>query len=127
VIDGEPAIKALADAVRILRDRKTLIEVVPRYSSPSNGIEETINGLIEGDVLVICLRIHDMLDVTVNAEHPALGWIIRHAGWLWIRFAVHIHGFTSYQCLRGRIDTGKIAEFGECVCSLAAQRHKSRR
>jgi len=118
VIDGEPAIKALADAVRILRDRKTLIEVVPRYSSPSKGIEETINGLIEGDVLVICLRIHDMLDVTA-----ALGWIIRHAGWLWIRFAVHIHGFTSYQSLRGRIDSGKIAEFGECVfaCSPEAQ------
>jgi hypothetical protein len=73
VIDGEPAIKALADAVRILRDHKTLVEVVPRYSSASKGIGETINGLIEGDVRVMCLRLHDMLDVTINAEHPALG------------------------------------------------------
>jgi hypothetical protein len=77
------------------------VEVVPRYSSASKGIGETINGLIEGDVRVMCLRLHDMLDVTINAEHPALGWIIRHAGWLRIRFAVHSDGFTSYQSLRG--------------------------
>ena len=42
-IDGEPAIRALGDAIQQARSEETVIECRPKYSSPSMGSIENIN------------------------------------------------------------------------------------
>ena len=44
-IDGEPAIRALGEAIQYARIKGTVIECRPRYSTPSMGPIENMNSV----------------------------------------------------------------------------------
>ena len=113
--DGEPAITALAVAVRHARQFPTLLEQKPRYSPQSMGAIENSNKEIKGLIRTMVIYLLEHAKVAVTTESTLLDWLVRHAGWLINHYAVRSDGKTAYERLKGRPYGGKIAMFGECV------------
>ena len=61
------------------------------------------------------LRFQGKYNIIMNSEHPALGFMARHAAFLLTRFAVKSDGLTRYRRLKCKDYTGELAEFGEAV------------
>lgn len=98
--DGEPAIKAFQTALTTTRQRKTLAENSPRYSSQSLGPGENCNKLVEGQARVLLFHLEarvPKLVLTINI----VAWAVRHAYWLWTRCQVKNDGKTAYKNLKG--------------------------
>ena len=73
--DGEPAIRALSVGIRHARSEETVIECLPKYSSPSMGPVENMNKELCG--LVRCFRIYlrEKAKTEITTESPLLPWL----------------------------------------------------
>jgi hypothetical protein len=114
-VDGEPAIKALAEAIRLARPESTVIEVKPRYSPESMGAVENMNKELKNIVRCFALQLKDEAKMELHTNHPLLPWLVRHSGWCICMYRVRSDGRTAYERLKGRPYSGKIALFGECL------------
>lgn len=116
--DGEPAIVKLAEAVRLTRnvnDLETVLRTGPRYSSASMGSLERANQEIASLVRTAKLAFERRFQVKLGVQSPLLPWIVRHAGWVYTRFAIKEDGLTPYKRLFGRGYGGTLCELGESV------------
>ena len=78
--DGEPSIQAVATRLARARPR-TLLETAPRYSSQSfGGVGSFQKRLIE-DVRTLRSSSEMQLATEIDANHPVLLWLVRHAAW----------------------------------------------
>ncbi|CAK0841766.1 unnamed protein product [Prorocentrum cordatum] len=114
-VDGEPAIKALAEAIRIGRADPTVLEMKPRYSPESMGGVENMNKEVKNLLRTIVLYLMDVAKVELHTGHPLVPWLVRHCGWCICMYRVRADGQTGYERLKGRPYNGKIALFGECL------------
>jgi hypothetical protein len=113
--DGEPALKALRNAItKGLPDGATPI-VTPVGESQSNGG-------IEGAVRLVkdLLRVHLMaLEAKIGARfptgHPVLTWLVEHVSDLISKHMVGVDGKTGYERLFGRPSREEGLEFGETL------------
>ena len=117
VTDGEPSIKALAEAVaKQIGTGAQLLNVPKETHGPSNGAAERA-------VLEVARQVRTLVHA-VESKYPTLHitnettlypWLVRHAGWLITRYLVKVDGRTPYGRLRGREFKGEVVEALETV------------
>ena len=123
--DQEPAAQALASAAKAARRAETVITSGPRKDSTSKGRIENMVGMVEGLLRTVILSVQHHYNVTLDPDHPILGWAVRHTGWILTRYAMKDNGMTPYRLLRGKDYRGIVVEFAECVLfSLAGAQPK---
>ena len=126
--DGEPAIVALAEAVKA---KAKQIDIKPEHSitgdSASNGEIENANKLIQNQVRTLYDALKDRYKVEIPSEHPVLKWLILHSGVLLTRFMVGNDGKTAYERERGKKYRRSLPEFGEIVHYMPLKRKESKR
>ena len=67
-IDGEPAIRALGEAIQYARIKETVIECRPRYSTPSMGPIENMNKELCGPVRCSRIYLREKAKLEVTTE-----------------------------------------------------------
>ena len=80
--DGEPACKALQDAIETCRDATTVIENSPPEESQSNGVVEKAIDEVEGIVRILNSALQERLGGTLEPDHPVITWLIEWAATL---------------------------------------------
>ena len=129
--DGEPATKALMDAVaKTCRGLgiKVHFEPVVIGSHQSNGAAEKVVDLVRSlaNTLIGSLEKSCKCNkVTFGAMHPIYGWALAHAAFLHNRFRVS-DGQTAYERAYDRMYTGKLVTFGACVLGYLKTEFKGR-
>ena len=112
--DGEPSIRALADAAAKQWNKEAQIQTAPRDSHASNGAVERcileVSRQVRTVVHALESRYPGFKVKTTSLVYP---WAVRHAAWLLTRFLIKSDGKTPYERLRGREYRGEITEFGE--------------
>ena len=129
--DGEPATKALMDAVsKTCRGLgiKVHFEPVVIGAHQSNGAAEKVVDLVRSlaNTLISSLeKACGCNKVTFGAMHPVYGWALAHASFLHNRFRVS-DGQTAYERAYDRMYTGKLVTFAECVLGFLKTEFKGR-
>ena len=114
--DGEPAVKALAEAVAAERaELETLLETTSVKSSQSIGVVEAGNYQLAAQIRVLKADAEAALGITLDVDHPMVAWLIRHSAWLLNRFAIGKDGYTAFERSRGRSFKGEMAKLFEMV------------
>eukprot|EP00971_Amphidinium_carterae_P345847 6487010-Amphidinium_carterae.1 len=115
--DGEPAIKALGEQVRVrclkqLSIRLQLI-VAPRYSSQTLGSVGAMQNVCAKQLR--CLRGDFELryGMELTPDHTLWAWLVRHSGWCIERLHIRGTGTTAYQDTFGQSYKGALVQFGE--------------
>jgi hypothetical protein len=124
--DGDPAIIALARAVVRARNRESedsMTQILLRQSPPgshsSNGMAEVTVKSIESLTHTRVFQKH--YNVTVKGDSAILGWIVRHAAFIYNRFMVKPTGRTPLEELKLiRYDSPVLAS-SERLCLAASQ------
>ncbi len=113
--DGEPALKALRNAITAGLPNGATPIVTPVGESQSNGG-------IEGAVRLVkdLLRVHLMaLEAKIGArfpkDHPVLTWLVEHVSDLITKHMMGVDGKTGYERLFGRPSREEGLEFGETL------------
>eukprot|EP00971_Amphidinium_carterae_P338046 6475206-Amphidinium_carterae.1 len=114
--DAEHAITAVAKAVRTARaPLETQLEVAPVGSHASIGVVERGNRTLGEQIRVMRGQLESRLGLTLALQHTLVVWLVRHAAWLLCRFLVKTDGRTPFERTKGKVYSGEIAEFGECL------------
>ena len=113
--DGEPAIKALKEAVQT--DSSMKIEVSGRQGEPreqiikeespacdsrSNGYIESVIKGIQGKIRTMKDALESRIGIKLKDDHSSLPWLIRHAGFIKSRFNIDESGRSPYGNGKGR-------------------------
>ncbi len=113
--DGEPALKALRDAiVKGLPDGATPV-ITPVGESQSNGGIEGAVRIVKDIVRVHLLALEAKIDAKFPSGHPVLTWLIEHASDIVSKHMVGVDGKTGYERLFGRPSREEGLEFGETL------------
>ena len=126
--DGEPAIVALAEAVKAKAKQVDIhLEQSITGDSASNGEIENANKLIQNQIRTMFDALKLRYKVEIPSDHPILKWLILHAGALLTRFMVGNDGKTAFERERGKKYRRSLPEFGETVHYMPLRRKESKR
>ena len=123
--DQEPAMKALFERVRRLRNasgEQTLEENSPVGESQANGVVEEAIKEVEEMVATILSSLEEMLRGTLPQECAAVAWAIEYAAVLLNYYKEGADGKTPFERHRGAKHERPVAEFGESVLYLPLDR-----
>jgi hypothetical protein len=113
--DGEPALKALRNAItKGLPDGATPI-VTPVGESQSNGGIEGAVRLVKDLLRVHLMALEAKIGARFPAGHPVLTWLVEHVSDLISKHMVGVDGKTGYERLFGRPSREEGLEFGETL------------
>ena len=105
--------------VSILVDDDAVLEAVPECSavgeSASNGKAERAAQMLEDQVRNRKSALEARINARVNAEHPAMRWLVRQAALILNRFSVNPNVQTPYQTLHEKHASDTCVEFGTKV------------
>ena len=113
--DGEPAIVALQAEVARRRDGRTVPINPPAYDPQGNGPAEKAVQDVTGHVRCLKLALEARIKCNLDAKHPVITWMMRHAAFLLTRLSKGHDGMTSWRRLMKRNYYGLLTEFGESV------------
>ena len=125
--DPEPSIKQVMNAFEACRSRlglPTSKQWVPKESHASNGAAEKAISTIRTNGLTLRAFVEKRIAAKVEGHHHFFPWIMRHAGFLYNRFAVTPKGATSYEVVFGRPFKGHLVSLGELVIFHKASKHR---
>ena len=91
-VDGEPAIKALAEAIQAARRDSTTLEIKPRYSPASMGAVENVNKEVKNLLRTFTLHLKDAVGIELHTTHALVPWLVRHIGWILCVYRVRNDG-----------------------------------
>ena len=114
--DGEPAIIALAEKVKmklLAEGMKVDVETSPRYSSKSMGAVGRAQRTLEGQVRSMKADVELSTSLKVDPDWPIWPWLVRHAGWLLERFHVRANNRTAFEDCFDVKYKGEVLKFGE--------------
>ncbi len=113
--DGEPALKALRNAItRALPEGATPI-VTPVGESQSNGGIEGAVKIVKGVLRVHLAALERKIGAKFPSGHPVLTWLVEHVSDIITKYAVGVDGKTGYERLFGRPVREEGLEFGETL------------
>jgi hypothetical protein len=113
--DGEPALKALRDAiVKGLPDGATPI-TTPVGESQSNGGIEVAVRTVKGLLRVHLAALERKIGAKFPSGHPVLTWLVEHVSDLICKYMVGVDGKTGFERLFGRPVREEALEFGETL------------
>ena len=92
-----------------------MLESTPHCSSQSLGACERANRTCEGHIRTLRLWCESVLGATLEITENAMAWLVRHAGWLTVRFLIKSDGKSAYQRLKGKAYTGEVVPLFELV------------
>ena len=124
--DGEPAILALKAEVKEKIKIDVLCEEPSVGESQSNGEIENANRLMQGQVRTMFDALKTRYGFDIDTKHPALKWLIQHAGAIITRFMTGVDGKTAWERERGKKYRRQLPEFGECVHYMPIRRSGSK-
>ena len=130
--DGEPAIKALAAAVKSELARKSGVEQVILRNSPpgshaSNGATENTVKIVAGLSRTLREHLTEKTGLKITTQSAILPWMVRHAAYLQGRIArKQINGRTAYEDLKLTKFKGTLLELGESVIARQAGEHSAK-
>ncbi|CAK0790137.1 unnamed protein product, partial [Prorocentrum cordatum] len=115
--DGERPINRLVDVFIETRSSKHSASKrnTPKGSSQSAGLIERSNYEVEKQYRALKHRLESVYKQVFPLSDKIQPWLVRHAGWLLVRFLVKADGKTPYSQSFGKDNNGEIMEFGECV------------
>ena len=114
--DGEPAIKAMREAIKHARKGETAFGTSPPRDPQSNGVAERAVKEFMGQMRKLKLGLESRLRTTIPNDHALIDWIAQHAGLLIAKYLRGSpDGFTAHYRMFGKDYNGDLAEFGECV------------
>jgi hypothetical protein len=110
----------------------TIIRGSKLYSHQSNALAENTVGIIGGIFRSLRLATEKKLNTTttsykIDAKHPLVPWLGRHAGWILTRFQNRSWGGSSFKQLFGVEYKGEVTEFAEVLWYRLAARVSSGR
>jgi hypothetical protein len=113
--DGEPALKALRNAIaKGLPDGATPI-VTPVGESQSNGGIEGAVRIVKGLLRVHLMALEAKIGAKFPSGHPVLAWLVEHVTDVISKHMVGVDGKTGYERLFGRPSREEGLEFGELL------------
>ena len=123
--DQEPAITAMVDRVKAIRDeqgKETDIEWAPKYDSDANGHAERGVQAAEGMLRTLKFELENKIGGRIPSDHPMVAWMTRHAADLITKLEIKQNGRTSYEMLKGRPYSGEVAGFGQKILFMLPKR-----
>ena len=121
----EPAITAMVDKIKEIRDKQgkeTDVEWAPRYDSGANGLAERGVQAAEGMTRTLKLELEDKIGGRIPADHPVISWMVRHAADLVTKLEIEQTGETSFETLRGRPYSVDMVGFWQKVVFMLTKR-----
>eukprot|EP00969_Alexandrium_andersonii_P251163 11101138-Alexandrium_andersonii.AAC.1 len=101
--DNEPALVDLKEGVADALSRgggvenlQVTLEHLPAYEPQANGLVENAAGQLTGLVRTLMLALQERIQGEVPARHPAMLWLIEHAGELLTKHTVGHDGRTPF-------------------------------
>ena len=73
---------------------------------------------VQGQIRTVKLKLEANYKAKLKDDHPAIPWLVAHAGSVITRYKIGEDGKTAYQILKGRKDGRSSAEWCECVLYL---------
>ena len=125
--DPEAPIKQVVNAVESCRSRLGLATHkvwIPRGSHASNGMAERAVGTIRANALTLKSHLESRIQAAVEGHTHIYSWLMRHASFLFNRFATCVRGAPPYEIVFGRRFKSKMVPFGELVLFHRASKHK---
>ena len=123
--DGEPAIRAVVEAVATRRGPKELtkieypnlmrIETTPVKSSSSLGGAERYAQTLGGMIRTLRMSLTERLNIDLNATSLAFNLLVIHANFLYNRYQVRANGLTPFEDQMGHNYHGKLFQWGQPV------------
>ncbi|CAE7605318.1 GIP [Symbiodinium sp. CCMP2592] len=116
--DSEPAIGQVMNAVEACRARLGLVtekKVIPKGSHASNGQAEKMIDVVRCNGLTLRAYVEQKIKATIEGHNHFYPWIMRHAGFLYNRYAVTPRGGTPHEIMFGRAYRGLLVPLGEQV------------
>eukprot|EP00439_Symbiodinium_sp_Y106_P057167 s3995_g8.t1 len=116
--DSEPAIVQVINAVEACRAKLGLVterRVVPKGSHASNGQVEKMIDVVRCNALTLRAYVEQRIKAAIEGHKHFYPWIMRHAGYLYNRYAVGPRGATAHELLYGRTFRGQLVPLGEQV------------
>ena len=96
----EPAITAMVNKIRELRNEETIVEWSPAYDKDANGMTERGVQAAEGLARTLKLELEDKLGHKIPVDHPAVTWLIQHAADMLTELKVKKNGKTAYETIK---------------------------
>ena len=116
--DGEPAIKALKEAVKNEMGIEIVMEESPVGDHAANGDVENAVRQVQGQIRTMKDALESRYSERLPRDSHALPWLVAHAAASITRFRKDASGITAYRRWKGREFKRPVAEFGECVWYL---------
>ena len=120
--DQEPAITALAEAIKQHCQTEIVLEMAPKVDKNANGHAERAVQAVEGQTRAIKFELEDRVGCEIAPDKPIVAWMVRHAADVLTKLDVKASGCTPYQVLRGRPYRGTMTDFGRQVLYFVAGR-----
>ena len=83
---------SFAKAVATASEHDAQDECTPKCSSPSLGVGESMNRVVEGQVRTVRSALEVVLQVPVERDFAVMKWMVGHEGWVLMRFLVGFDG-----------------------------------
>ncbi|CAE7451931.1 GIP, partial [Symbiodinium sp. CCMP2456] len=125
--DPEVSIRQVINACEACRARLGLATEkrwVPRGSHASNGQAEKAIQTIRTNALTLRSFVEARIGASIEGQRHFFPWVMRHAGYLYNRFAVNPRGSTSFELLYGRAFRSQLVPMGEQVLYYRASKHR---
>ena len=125
--DTEPSAKQVVNAVCACRAKlglKTETRWISKASHGSNGQVEKGLDTVRRNALTLRAFAEDRVRGKIEGHHHVYPWFMRHAAFLYNRFAVGARGATPYEILYGRKYKGALVPLCEQVIFHKPSRHK---
>ena len=113
--DQEPAITALAEAIKQHCQTEIVLEMAPKADKNANGHAERAVQAVEGQTRAIKIELEDRVGCEIAPDKPIVAWMVRHAADVLTKLDVKASGCTPYQVLRGRPYRGTMTDVGRQV------------
>ncbi|CAE8585279.1 unnamed protein product, partial [Polarella glacialis] len=123
-IDPEAALRAVAEKIRAMRQKKTLIQEAPVRSPQSIGGVSRYQRSLQEQIRALRLQLQESLNSEIGVEDAIVTWMVRHAAWLLARFAPWREGAAPYTRHRGAPYRGKVVQFGEYALAMNSEGYR---
>ena len=125
--DPEASIRQIINSVVTCRSRlglHTQTRFIPRGSHESNGMVERAIQTLRSFSRTLRAHLEERIKMKVEGHSHTFPWLMRHAAFLWNRFAVPVRGNPPFELVHGKRFRGNLLPFGEQCLFHSPSRHR---
>ena len=128
--DPEAPIKQVVNAVGAVESCRSRLGLathkvwVPKGSHASNGMAERAVATVRANALTLKSHLESRIKAVIEGHNHVYSWMMRHASFLFNRFAVCTRGAPPFEIVYGRRFKAKMVPFGEVVIFHRKSKHR---